>query len=135
MHYSSFFQYFSMCYGSYSSLKFLCTCLLTFLVKIKLLLLVNPCILHQKKVMALCASTINYRQNEVSIMLHCQLCSTHYTTLRIKNFGKAHLQSKYIATIKIQMISFPLQREAITCYHQIDTFHCHGTQMRTLIRP
>ena len=34
-------------------------------------------------------SYINYRlKSEVSIMLRCQLCSTRYTAIRIKNFSR-----------------------------------------------
>ena len=33
-------------------------------------------------------SYINYRlKSEVSIMLRCQLCSTRYTAIRVKNFS------------------------------------------------
>ena len=48
--------------------------------------LVNPRIPHQKKEMAPHVPATNYRlKSEVSITLRCQLCSTHYTALRIKN--------------------------------------------------
>ena len=46
------------------------------------------------------APTINYRlKSEVSIMLHCQLCSTRYTALRIKNCLKSTSAIK-VATMK-----------------------------------
>ena len=39
---------------------------------------------------ATCPSYINNRlKSEVSIVLHCQLCSTHYATLQIKNCSKS----------------------------------------------
>ena len=69
--------------------NFFAVLLVNFFCTIELLLLVNSCIPHQKKEMALRAPTINYRlKSEVSIMLHCQLCSTHFTALRIKNCSK-----------------------------------------------
>ena len=44
--------------------------------------------------------TINYHlKSEVSIMLHCQLCSTHYTALQIKNCLKSTSAIK-VATMK-----------------------------------
>ena len=47
-------------------------------------------ILHQNKEMALCAPAINYcLKSEVFSMLRCQLCSTRYTTLQIKNCSKS----------------------------------------------
>ena len=60
----------------------------------------DPCILHQKTEMALCASAINYHlKSEVSIMLRCQLCSTRYTAVRINNCAKSTSAIK-VATMK-----------------------------------
>ena len=50
--------------------------------------------------MALHAPATNYHLNsEVSIMLYCQLCSTCYTTVRIKNCSKSSSAIK-VATMK-----------------------------------
>ena len=39
---------------------------------------------------AMCLSYINYRlKSEVSITLHCRLCSTRYTAVKIKNCLKS----------------------------------------------
>ena len=47
-----------------------------------------------------CPSYINYcLKSEVSITLRCQLCSTHYTALRIKNCLKSTFAIK-VATMK-----------------------------------
>ena len=68
-----------------------------------------------KKEIALRASAINYHlKSEVSIMLHCQLCSTCCTALQIKNCSKNTSVIK-VATMK-NMGQFPLQREAIMRY-------------------
>ena len=43
-----------------------------------------------KEKMTLHAPAFNYYlKSEISIMLHCQLCSTHYTALQIKNCWKS----------------------------------------------
>ena len=60
----------------------------------------NPRILHQKKEMAPHALAINYRlKSEVSITLLCQLCSTRYTALGIKNCLNSTTAIK-VATMK-----------------------------------
>ena len=60
----------------------------------------DPCIPHQKTEMALCSSAINYHlKSEVSIMLRCQLCSTHYTAVRINYCAKSTFAVK-VATMK-----------------------------------
>ena len=85
---------------------FLCTCLLTF-CKAKLIVVAGELthIPHQKKEMVLHAAAINYRmKSELSIMLRCQLCSTCYIALRIKNCLKRTSGIK-VTTMKIQMIS------------------------------
>ena len=172
VHYSSLFQYFlSMCYGPYSTWKFqnfLCTCLLTFFENI-IMTVVNPRIPH----LNIYATFPSYiLKSEVSITLHCQLCSTCYTAFRIKNCSKStstiHTYRKKLNRMpqlyqlssekgSIHYLSlsamfnplcnstnqelfekhfcnqntyhdkygrFPLWREAITWYRQIDTFRC-----------
>ena len=60
----------------------------------------NPRMPHQTKGMALLTPATDYHlKSEVSIMLHCQLCSTHYTALQIKNCLKSTSAVK-VATIK-----------------------------------
>ena len=50
--------------------------------------------------MALCVPAINYHlKSEVSIMLCCQLCSTNYIALRIKNCSKSTAAIK-VGTMK-----------------------------------
>ena len=61
-------------------------------------------------------------ETEVSIALLCQQCSTCYTAVRIKKCLKSTSVLK-VATMKIRMISHHA-REAITCNHQINAFHC-----------
>ena len=89
MNYSNLFQYFlSMCYGPYSSWKFQifsCTCLLTFFRN-------YDWWTHAYRIWNGTArpSYINcHLKSEVSITLHCQLCSTRYTVFRIKNCSKS----------------------------------------------
>ena len=49
---------------------------------------------------AMCPNHINYCLiSEVSVTLHCQLCSTHYTAVRIKDCSKSTSAIK-IATMK-----------------------------------
>ena len=64
-------------------------------------------------------------ETEVSIALFCQLCSTCYTAVRIKKCLKSTSVLK-IATMK-NMNNFRYAKEAITCNHQINTFHCQQT--------
>jgi len=59
---------------------------------------------------------------EVSIALLYQLCSIHYTAVRIKNCLKSTSVIK-VATMK-STDDFHYAKEAITCNHQIDAFHC-----------
>ena len=55
---------------------------------------------YQKKESAACPNSINYRlKSEVSITLRCQLRSTHYTAVQIKNCLKSTSAIK-IATMK-----------------------------------
>ena len=65
-------------------------------------------------------SIIVRMKSEVSITLRCQLCSTRYTAVRIKNCLKSTYANKNSHYEKYRRL--PLQREAIMCYHQIDTF-------------
>ena len=55
-------------------------------------------------------------KSEVSIKT---LFSARYTAVLIKNCLKSNHSSHYEKYGR-----FPLQREATTCYHQIDNFHC-----------
>jgi len=61
-------------------------------------------------------------ETEVSIALLCQLCSTHYTAVQIKNCLKSTSLIK-VATMK-NTDDFRYAKEAITCNHQINAFHC-----------
>ena len=66
--------------------------------------LYNPRILKERNG-AVRPSYINYHlKSEAPITLHCRLCSTHYTAVRIKNCLKSTSAIK-TATIKIQTIS------------------------------
>ena len=77
------FQYlFSIYYRSYSSWRFLIFSLSTFNIG----WLMNPRIPHHKVLMPH-ASIIS--ENEVSITVHCHLCSTCYTAVKIKNCLKS----------------------------------------------
>ena len=61
--------------------------------------LCNPCILKERNG-ATRPSYINYRlKSDASITLRCQLCSTHYTAVQIKNCSKSTPTIK-IATMK-----------------------------------
>ena len=74
--------------------------------------LCDPCIL--KEMVPRDPVIINYHlKNEVFIMLCCQLCSTCYTAVRIKNCSKSTPTIK-IATMK-----------------NTDDFHCEGKPSRT----
>ena len=54
----------------------------------------------ERKNCAMHPSYINYHlKNVVSIMLHCWLCSTRYTAVRIKNCSKS-ISTNKIATMK-----------------------------------
>ena len=71
---------------------------------------------------AMCPSYINYRlKSEVSIMLLCRLCPIRYTAVQMKNCLKS---TSAIKIVTMKNTDFSLQREAITCYHLIDTFRC-----------
>ena len=82
--------------------------------------LYNPCIPKERN-SAMCPNYINYHlKSEVSIMLRCQLCSTRYTAVRIKNCLKS-TSAIIIATMK-NMDDFCFKGKAITCYHQSTPF-------------
>jgi len=66
-------------------------------------------------------------ETEVSIALLCQLYSTHYTVVRIKNWLKSTSVIK-VAAMKIRTISL-YTKEAITCNHSINAFHCQQRWM------
>jgi len=76
-----------------------------------------------------------FSESEASIMLHCQLGSTHYTALWIKSFSKSISVIK-VATMKY-MGNFCFAKKAIKCYHQIDPLllstKMNGTQRRTIV--
>jgi len=61
-------------------------------------------------------------ETEISITLLCQLFLTCYTAVRIKNCLKSTSAIK-VETIK-NMDDFRYTKEAITCNHQINAFHC-----------
>jgi len=63
----------------------------------------------------------NYHlKSEVSIMLCCQLDSTHYTAVQINSKSTSVIE---VATME-NTGDFCDAKEAITCYHQINTFCC-----------
>ena len=66
-------------------------------------------------------------KSKLSIMLHYQLFSTRYATIRIKNCLKSTSIIK-VASMK-STDDFCYAEESIMCYHQIDTFHCHQRWM------
>ena len=76
--------------------------------------LCNPCISKERNG-AMRPSYINYHlKSEVSITLHCRLCSTHYTTVRIKNCLKS------TSAIKIASMT------------NTDNFHYEGKPSRAI---
>ena len=81
-------------------------------------------------------SYINYcLKSEVSIMLCCRLCSTHYTTVRIKNCLKSTSAIK-IATIKIQTFSVTKGSHHVLLPNQhFSSTKMNGTQRRALVSP
>ena len=66
-------------------------------------------------------------ETEVSIALLCQLCSTRYTAVRIKNCLKSTSVIK-VTTMEITD-NFRYAKEAIMCNHQINAFHCQHRWM------
>ena len=78
--------------------------------------LCNPCIPKERNG-GVRPIYINYHlKSEVSIMLHCQLCSTCYTAVGIKNCSKSTSAIK-IATMK-----------------STDNFHCEGKPSRATVK-
>ena len=51
--------------------------------------------MHTASEMTPCTPAYYRLKSKVSIMLRCQLCSTHYTAFRIKNCSIAPLQSMH----------------------------------------
>ena len=86
---------------------------------------------------AMCPSHISYRlKSEVSIMLHCQLCSTCYTAVQIKNNLKSTSAIK-VATMK-KTDNFCYERRpshAMPNRHFLLSAKMNGTQRRTLVSP
>ena len=80
---------------------------------------------------------INYRlKSEVSITLRCRLCSTHYTTIQIKNCLKSAFAIK-IATMK-NMDDFHFEGKPSRARTKSTPFpvaKMNGTQRRTLVSP
>ena len=97
----------------------------------------NSHILLQKKEMLPCTPQINYHlESKVSIKLRCQLCSTHYTALRIKKCSKSTSVIK-VATMK-NMNNFCYERKpshTTTKSTPYAVTKMIGTQRRTLISP
>ena len=81
--------------------------------------------MHTERNGAARPSYINYcLKSEVSITLRCRLFSTCYTAVRIKNCLKSEKHLCYQNSHYDKYGRFPLRREAIMCYRQIDTFRC-----------
>ena len=77
---------------------------------------------------------INYcLKNEVSIILHCQLCSTCYTALQIKNCSKSTSAIKAIATMKYTD-DFCYERKPLPNRHLLLSAKMNWTQRRTLVK-
>ena len=80
---------------------------------------------------------ITYRlKSEVSIMLHCQLCSTHYTAIRIKNCLKSTSAIK-VATMK-NTDNFNYEGKPSHSTAKLTPLlstKMSGTQRRTLVSP
>ena len=96
----------------------------------------NPCIPHQKEEIAPCTPAINYcLKSEVSITLHCQLCSTHYTALRIKNCSKSTSAIK-VATMKnIDNFHYGWKSSHATAKLTLFAVSKDGWDRRTLVSP
>ena len=93
---------------------------------------------HEKKEMVPHTRAINYHlKSEVSITLHYQLCSTHYTTLQIKNCLKSTSTIK-VATTKIRTISVIMRGShhmLLPNLHLLLSAKMNGKQRRTLASP
>ena len=84
--------------------------------------------------MSLCAPAVDHRlKSEISIKLHCQLCSTHHTALQIKNYLKRTSTIK-VVTMKNSVMKgshhMPLSNR-----HFLLSAKMNGTQRRTLVSP
>ena len=100
--------------------------------------LCNPCIPKQRNGAA-CPSYINYYclKSEVSIMLCCQLCSTRYTAVRIKNCSKSTSAIKIATTKKIWTISVTKRSHHMLPQNRRLSLSAKmsGTQRRTQVSP
>ena len=95
--------------------------------------LYNPRIPKERNSSA-CPNYINYcLKNEISIMLRCRLCSTHYTAILIKNCLKSTSAIK-IATKK-NMDDFRYEGKPSRATSKSTPFADNGTQRRTLVSP
>ena len=90
---------------------------------------------HSERNGAACPSYINYHlKGEVTIMLHCQLCSTHYTTVQIKNCFTSTSAIK-IATMKnTDNFRYAKGSHHVLLPNQYFLL-MNGTQRRTLVSP
>ena len=82
-------------------------------------------------------SYINYcLKSEVSIILHCQLCSTHYTAVQIKNCLKSTSAIK-VATMKnTDDFHYKTSHHVLPPNRQLLlSAKMNGTQRRTLVSP
>ena len=70
---------------------------------------------------AMCPNINCGLKSEVSITLRCQLCSTHYKAVRIKNSSNRTSAIKVYSHYE-KYGRFQLRKEVITFHHQIDTF-------------
>ena len=72
---------------------------------------------------AACPSYINNYclKREVSITLHCWLCSTRYTAVQIKNCLKSTSAIRIATMTNMNNFRY-IRREATMCHRQIDTF-------------
>ena len=99
----------------------------------KIIMTGEPMHIASKERMAPCAPDINYRlKSEVTITLRCQLCSTRYTALRIKNCSTSAIK---VATRKIWTISITKGSNHMLSpnRHFSLSANMNGTQRRTLV--
>ena len=85
--------------------------------------------MHTTSEMVPCVpATVERLKSEVSIMLFWQLCSTRpLHSISNQELFEKHLCNQNSHYEKYGQ--FLLQREAITCYHQINTFCCQQRLM------
>jgi len=117
IYYSSLFQWATMVSTPVENSKtFWYTCLLTFLE----IIIVTWTHAYHIKWMALCTPVIVWKLKPLFSALF-NLC---YTAVWINSCSKSSFVIK-VATMK----NTPMWKEAITCCHQIDTFHCQQRWM------